>query len=193
MLKFNKKELWALPNLLGYFRIILIPIIIYLFLVAKQRSDYYLITLLVVISGISDILDGQIARRFNLITEWGKILDPLADKLTQCALLYTIAQLYPKVWYVFILFLIKETLMLLLGIFFLRHEQKIDGAKWYGKLSTAVIYSVMIILTLASNLSETTVLILTLTTGAFLFLAFIKYLLEYRKMWYQLKASQGEQ
>lgn len=187
MLKIDKKELWAIPNLLGYFRIILIPIIVYLFSVAETKSDYYLITGLVIISGISDFLDGQIARRYKMITEWGKILDPFADKLTQLALLYCLAKRYFLLWYVLILFLLKEGLMLILGVFFLRKDRKMDGAMWYGKLSTAVIYVVMIILTVSSNLSKETVIFFISLVGGALILAFVKYALEYRKMWHNLK------
>ena len=191
MLKINKKELWALPNLLSYFRIILIPIIVYLFTVAKSSQDFYLITALVVISGFSDFLDGQIARRYNMITEWGKLIDPFADKLTQCALLYCLAQHYVMLWYIFFLFLFKETLMLVLGIFFLRKDTKMDGAKWYGKVSTAVIYVVVVILTLARNLSERSIIFFILLVAFFLLLAFIKYLFEYRKMWHALQDKKG--
>ena len=191
MLKINKKELWALPNLLSYFRIILIPIIVYLFTVAKSSQDFYLITALVVISGFSDFLDGQIARRYNMITEWGKLIDPFADKLTQCALLYCLAQHYVMLWYVFFLFLFKETLMLILGIFFLRKDTKMDGAKWYGKVSTAVMYVVVVILTLARNLSERSIIFFILLVAFFLLLAFIKYLFEYRKMWHALQDKKG--
>ena len=99
------KQLFSIPNILGYFRIILIPIIMWNYFHAQTDSDYYFVALLVVISGLTDALDGQIARRFHMVTPLGKALDPIADKLTQGALAVCLMTKYPLMIVLFALFL----------------------------------------------------------------------------------------
>ena len=86
-----KKDIFSIPNILSFIRILLIPIFVWLYVTAGTSGEYYLAAAVVVASGITDFLDGQIARRCNMITEFGKFLDPLADKLTQGTLFLCIA------------------------------------------------------------------------------------------------------
>ncbi|WP_426288664.1 CDP-alcohol phosphatidyltransferase family protein [Enterococcus durans] len=144
-----RKEIRTIPNLLSLFRVVLLPF--YLYLVAQH--SFYLAGVIIAISGLTDFLDGFIARRFNQITELGKILDPVADKLTQLFLILSMAWQRPLIWLVSGLFIVKESFMLLAGIIGLRYHVKLDGAKWYGKLATAVIYAGMAILLLFPDLT----------------------------------------
>lgn len=139
------KQLFSIPNILGYFRIILIPIIMWNYFHAQTDSDYYFVALLVVISGLTDALDGQIARRFHMVTPLGKALDPIADKLTQGALAVCLMTKYPLMIVLFALFLIKEGFMGITGLLFLRRGE-VYGALWFGKICTVVLYAVMILL-----------------------------------------------
>ena len=139
------KQLFSIPNILGYFRIILIPIIMWNYFHAQTDSDYYFVALLVVISGLTDALDGQIARRFHMVTPLGKALDPIADKLTQGALAVCLMTKYPLMIVLFALFLIKEGFMGITGLLFLRRGE-VYGALWFGKICTVVLYTVMILL-----------------------------------------------
>lgn len=139
------KQVFSIPNLLGYFRIILIPVIMWKYMSAQQSSDYYAVAFLVALSGLSDALDGQIARRFHMVTPLGKALDPIADKLTQGALAICLMTKYPLMIALFVLFLIKEAFMGITGLFFLKRGE-VYGAMWYGKVCTAVLYAVMILL-----------------------------------------------
>ena len=75
------------PNILTIIRFLLIPVII----AFAIQHDYIAAIIVLTISGITDILDGFIARKFNFITDFGKLMDPLADKATQVALLGTLA------------------------------------------------------------------------------------------------------
>ena len=83
--KMTAKEIFSIPNLMGYFRILLIPVFSWIYIHADGVSDYYMAAVLVGISGLTDMFDGKVARKFNMITELGKFIDPLADKLTQGA------------------------------------------------------------------------------------------------------------
>ena len=88
-----KKDIFSIPNILSFVRILLIPIFVWLYVTAGTSGEYYLAAAVVVASGITDFLDGQIARRCNMITEFGKFLDPLADKLLVCSALICLVDL----------------------------------------------------------------------------------------------------
>lgn len=133
--------------MLGYFRILLIPFFMYTYLNAKSVSDYYAPAVIVGVSSITDMFDGLIARKFNMVTELGKLIDPLADKLTQGALIICFIVKYQYMRYLFALYVIKEGFMLVAGLVMLHHNgKKLNGAKWFGKVSTALVYIVMFIL-----------------------------------------------
>ena len=82
-----KREVFTIPNLLSLFRIILIPIYISIYLHARRAEDYYLAGAILALSCLTDMIDGKIARHFNMISTLGKILDPIADKATQFAMI----------------------------------------------------------------------------------------------------------
>lgn len=140
----NRKEIFSIPNILGYFRILLIPFIVYSYMVAETIRDYSLTAALVGVSSITDMFDGLIARKFNMVTELGKLIDPVADKLTQAALILCFALRSNHMRYLLALYVIKESFMLIAGLVVLRHNgRKLNGAKWFGKVSTALVYGVM--------------------------------------------------
>ena len=140
-------EIFSIPNILGYFRIMLIPFFMYTFLNAKTVSDYYAPAAIVGVSSITDMFDGLIARKFNMVTELGKLIDPLADKLTQGALIICFVVRYQYMRYLLALYVLKEGFMLVAGLVLLHHNgRKLNGAKWFGKVSTALVYLVMFIL-----------------------------------------------
>jgi len=124
-----------IPNILTLFRIVLIPFIV----VSIIRDDYILALIFFIISGLTDILDGFIARKFNFITDFGKLIDPLADKLTQIATLISIVikELIP--YWILIVILLKEVIMIC-GASFLYGKSTVVSSKWFGKLSTVVLY-----------------------------------------------------
>ena len=78
-----KKEICTIPNMLSIFRLVLIPVYIYIYLNATESYHYSIAAGILAISCLTDMIDGKIARKFNMISELGKVLDPLADKLTQ--------------------------------------------------------------------------------------------------------------
>ena len=111
MTKIKKEEFYSIPNCMGYFRILLIPVFCVLYLNADTWRDYYLAAGVILVSTITDFLDGQVARRFHMITELGKFLDPLADKLTHGAVAVCLAFRYETMRYLFALMLVKEGFM----------------------------------------------------------------------------------
>lgn len=123
------------PNILTMIRFLLIPIIIAFAL----QGDYVATIIVLTISGITDILDGYIARKFNFISNFGKLMDPLADKATQIALLgtLTIQKIIP-LW-IIVVVIIKE-FMMISGASFLYGKELVVSSKWYGKLATVLFY-----------------------------------------------------
>ncbi len=130
-----------IPNIITIFRIILIPIFLNIFHSGMENSVLYG-GLIFILAGISDILDGQIARRFNLTTKLGAALDPFADKLMSFAVLisFTIAGFIPL--FILIPMVIKELVMILGGfILYLRKDKRVIPANKYGKLATFSLYA----------------------------------------------------
>lgn len=149
-MKLPAKEDWfTIPNLMGYFRILLIPVFIWAFLRAETPRDYFLAACVLGLSGLTDLFDGKIARKFNQVTELGKFLDPLADKLTQGVLVICLATRRPTIWILAALVVFKECFMAVMGILLLRRNgRKLDGAMWFGKVCTAVLYVALVLLLL---------------------------------------------
>ena len=115
-MKIKKEELFSIPNLLSYFRILLIPCFVYLYLSATKESEFIAAAMILIISGLTDLLDGKIARKFNMITEMGKALDPLADKLTQAAVAICLTFEIKYFFIIVIIMVIKESFMLFANI-----------------------------------------------------------------------------
>lgn len=135
----------SVPNILSVFRLLLIPLFI-MFFFSDIPNNTYIAAGVWLLSGITDVADGFIARKFNMITNLGKILDPLADKLTQAAVCGSLMLKYPVVIPLFVIFFIKELLMAIGGILILKSGRKIASSKWFGKASTTILFIVMMIL-----------------------------------------------
>ena len=138
----NVRWQWNIPNALSLFRILLVPVFLTLYLTG--REDWAFWTLLV--SGLTDVLDGVIARKFNMITDCGKLLDPISDKLTQVAVVVALATHYPEILPLAALCLVKEGCQAIGGIILLKKGCEVRGSKWFGKLSTVVFYVCMLVL-----------------------------------------------
>lgn len=148
MKHFSKKELLSIPNLMGYFRLLMIPVFVAIYMRAETTTDYYIAAAVLGISSLTDMFDGLVARKFNMITEFGKFLDPLADKLTHGALLLCLCSRYSLMWVLVVLFVLKEGFMVVMGIVKLKKGKKLDGAMWFGKVCTALLFVVMFLLVL---------------------------------------------
>lgn len=170
--RLKKENILTIPNLLSLIRILLIPVIIWLYCV----EEAYLPTILVIaLSGFTDIIDGKIARKFNMVSDVGKVLDPIADKLTQAVLVICLIARYPRMRALLSLFAVKECLMLLWGYWTLKRTDTINSAKWYGKLSTVVLYAVMMILILFVDIPEESANALMLLCGGMMLLSLVLY------------------
>lgn len=177
------RQIFTIPNMMGYFRIILIPFIVWKYLTAETIVDYRVAALIIGVSGITDFLDGFIARKLNMVTELGKALDPIADKLTQGAIVLSLSFRFKWMIPLVVLFVIKEGFMGIMGIIFLKKGMMLDGAKWFGKVCTAVLYVVMFILILFPEIPIAAANSMIIVCIALMLLSFGMYIPVFYKMW----------
>ena len=124
-----------IPNILTVLRFLLIPFIVYYIVV----DQYLLAFIFLTISGLTDVLDGWIARKFNFITNFGKLIDPLADKLTQIAVLLVLTFKGVIPFWIILIVVVKEATMIA-GASFLYGKELVVSSKWFGKLATVLFY-----------------------------------------------------
>ena len=176
---FTKKNILTIPNLLSVLRILMIPVIVWLYLGEK---NFRAATAVIILSGLTDIADGIIARKCNMISDLGKILDPIADKLTQGTLIISLSLKYPEMLWLIAFFVAKEFVMALLGYITIRNTDSVNSAKWYGKLSTFILYASMILMVLIPNLNPLIVNCLIMLCAAILCLSLVMYVRFYIKL-----------
>lgn len=166
-------KIFTIPNLLSMFRLALVPIIVWVYV---GKNAHILATILIALSGLTDIVDGKIARKFNMVSDLGKVLDPFADKLTQFSMLFCLVSRFYWVWYLLCFFVVKELTQAFMAYVVLRKKESVDSAQWFGKASTATLYGVMIILFVCPIISDTVAMVLCGLAGGMLLLSLILYL-----------------
>jgi len=174
-----KKEIFTIPNLLSLFRILLIPLYLRLYLQAQRDLDYFLAGTILTLSCATDALDGTIARKYGMISNLGKLLDPLADKLTQFALILCLSSRYPVLNPVLALFLMKELFQILAMILNLRKGKALPGALMAGKVCTTVLFISLIFLVLFPDTATWAVDGIALVNAGFLSFSFVSYVFAY--------------
>ena len=127
---FQKNQILTIPNLLSLVRLLLIPLIVWLYV---GQNHYLAAAAVIVLSGLTDIADGIIARKFHMVSDFGKILDPVADKVTQGAILLCLGHRFPLIFPLVIVFVLKECIMSVMGIYVIRKVGDVKGANWYGR------------------------------------------------------------
>ncbi len=161
-----------IPNILSIIRILILP----LFVLSIYQESYTQAGLIIIFSGLTDLLDGFLARTFSWQSRLGELLDPLADKLTQTTIAFTFIIFVKEFRFFFWILLGKDILMLLGSFVSYRKKIHIPAAKWFGKVATALFYISMTLILLFPNLNDTTKnILLFLVAGSSVFAA-LKYL-----------------
>lgn len=189
--KFSKRDLWQIPNILCYIRFLLIPVFVVLYIKAEYPKEYLRAAAVVMVSGITDFLDGFIARRFDMVTELGKLIDPLADKLTQASLIFVLVVKIKWMFLLLILFVVMQLFLLIAGLVMLKKNARLSGAKWFGKVSTTVFYLVMLVLVSYPTLNTNIANMLMVLCGGFLLLSFLMYIREYIFLYRSTKTAEN--
>ncbi|MBQ7801568.1 MAG: CDP-alcohol phosphatidyltransferase family protein [Oscillospiraceae bacterium] len=174
-----KKDVFTIPNILSMFRLVLIPVYVIIYLNAEDLTDYFLAAAILAVSCLTDMIDGKIARHFNMISTLGKILDPIADKATQFTLTLCLSIKYPVLRFVLVLFVIKELFQGIAGLVNLKRGKMLPGALIAGKVCTTVLFISLILLVLLPDLSEGWINAIAILDTCFLTWSFISYILAY--------------
>lgn len=170
------KDALKIPNLLSFFRIYLIYPFYKHYVNATSVKDYRIAAAIVLISGLTDLLDGYIARKYDQITDLGKLLDPVADKLTQLAIAICLTATWGKPMEdLLTIFIVKEISLIVCDIILLRLGEVMDGSLWYGKIATGVFYAVTFLLIFKPDMNQRLAHALINITSAVLLLAFVMY------------------
>lgn len=134
--RLTRSGIRTLPNALTLLRLLLIPLFVHYYFSPAGLAPACAVLAL---SALTDVLDGAIARKYHMVSDLGKFLDPLADKLTQCALLLCLASQHREVLFLLGLFCIKECAMLGFALLTLQLTDRVESALWHGKLNSAIL------------------------------------------------------
>ena len=137
-----KGKILTIPNLLSLIRILLIPLFVWLYL---GEDNVPATAVVLALSGLTDALDGFIARHYHMVSDFGKALDPFADKLTQFAMLCCLVIRFPRMLWLIIVLCVKEVLVASSQLLVIRKTELVLGAEWHGKITTILLYAVMIL------------------------------------------------
>jgi len=161
-----------MPNIITLFRFLLIPVFIFF----MSEREFYLATAVFLLAGFSDFVDGYLARKYSMVTKWGKLMDPLADKLLQLTALFMIGvtELVPNVLPVLIVVAVKELIMFI-GSLILLKKGVVVSANWYGKVSTVISYTAIVLSILVPAYGKQLLFIAAISALFALFQYFKKY------------------
>lgn len=174
-----KKELLTIPNLLSMIRLLLLPVYATIYLHAKNTVHFLSAGVLMILSCLTDMLDGKIARKYNMVSNIGKLLDPIADKATQFTLIVCFCAKYSIMQPVLLLFLVKEFFQLIACILALRNGKALPGALIAGKVCTTVLFVSLIFMVIFDSIPESAVIAIALIDSCFLIISFVSYIFAY--------------
>lgn len=178
-----EKKIITIPNIFSFFRICLIPVLVWLYGV---EHDYMWAGYILILSGITDMVDGYIARHFHMVSNLGKILDPIADKLTQGVMLMCLVMRFPLMIVPFILLIAKEIYMSVSGILVIQRTGIVCGADWHGKAATCFLYGTMILHVFWHEITPMVSAVCIIACAALIGVSFVLYAIRNAKL---LKSS----
>lgn len=170
-----KKDIFTIPNMLSLFRLVLIPVYVVIYLKAVTLADHLIAAGVLAVSCLTDMIDGKIARHFNMISTTGKVLDPLADKATQLTMIICLLIRYPVLKWLIIIFLIKEIFQLIAVIITLRKGKVLRGALLTGKISTTLLFTSLVVMVMLPQIDLIYLQIICIVDSIALLVAMIDY------------------
>lgn len=169
----------TIPNVLSFFRLCLIPVIVWLYLV---KEDPFWTIIVYGVSSLTDIIDGAIARKFNMISNFGKVFDPVADKLTQMAIIGCLISKFLWMIVPLVIFVVKELSMNIVGLVAAKKTGVIKGAMWHGKVNTVLFFLLMVIHLAWINIPDVASQILVAISVTMMLISATLYTVDYVKM-----------
>lgn len=137
-----QKKIITIPNILSLCRILMIPPLFWLYCV---KGDYIMTLCILILSGLTDVVDGFIARHYNMVSDVGKVLDPIADKLTQAVMLGCLITRFKYMLIPLLILVVKEIFAAITGWLTIKKSGEVYSAVWHGKAATALLYASMAI------------------------------------------------
>lgn len=177
----------TLPNILTGVRLLLIPVIVWLYC---GRREYAAAAGMVAFSWLTDVADGFLARHFHMGSDLGKILDPIADKLTQAVTLFCLGARYPAMLVLAVLLAVKELVTGIHSLKVVRQTQTVKSSDWHGKLTTGLLYLTMAVHILWIEVPSAVTAVLTALCLGMMALSFVLYL---RRNIRQLRDARGKE
>jgi len=174
----TKEQVFTIPNALCFLRILIIPLIVWGFFFLDVWYSHYITAGIIIFSALLDVIDGKIARKFNMVTDFGKAIDPIADKLTQVTIATCLAIKYVLMRALVVLFVLKEIVMLIMGLLAMR-KGIVKSAKWFGKLNTVILFLTMSVMVFFPKLPPLAVNIMTLVAMCSMIATIILYVIYY--------------
>jgi cardiolipin synthase len=175
-------RIFTIPNFLSLLRVFLAAVFGVIYWNAQSRQDYGLAIGVLALSGLTDFADGKIARHFHMISELGKVLDPIADKLTQAVVACCLARHYAPMKLLFLVLVVKELTQGIYGAYAVKKAGRNDGAMWCGKITTCYLYALMILLILLPELPQAVSTCGILIGVGLLIWSMVSYLVVFRRM-----------
>lgn len=173
-----QKKIITIPNILSFFRLCLIPVIMWLYIGEK---NYGMTLAVLILSGVTDIVDGIIARNFHMVSDFGKAFDPIADKLTQMATLFCLISRFDYMLLPFALLVMKEVITGITALVSVKRTGMVKSAAWHGKLTTVSLYTMMGIHVIWYNIPHAVSLILVGICLGIMLMSFLLYVIQYAK------------
>lgn len=168
----RENRIITIPNILSVCRILIIPVFIWAYCF---RKEYLLAFLILCLSGATDLVDGFIARTFHMVSNLGKALDPIADKLTQGAVLLCLGIRFPQMFFLAGLLAAKEITTGLMSLSAIRKTKEVKSADWHGKITTCLLYFTMLLHILWSDITQTASILLTALCIVMMVISFMMY------------------
>lgn len=175
-MNYTKKEIFTIPNFLSLFRILLIPVYAVVYMKAQEAKEYITAAAIFALSAVTDMVDGIIARKFNMRSRIGIMLDPFADKLTQGVIIICLTLRNTSILPLLILFVIKEMFMLVMSCVLLKRGQMLKGALFAGKICTTVLFVSMIALVIFNDISPAALYSVIGICSAFMIFSLVSYI-----------------
>ena len=174
-----------IPNILSSVRIALVPFFIWQMICRNTVAA----GVILLVSSLTDLLDGMIARKFNWVSRLGKLLDPIADKLTQSTVSLALIITLREYWYLFAFMIFKDAVILTLGGILLKKGMRFKGPRFLGKVSTFFFYTGMLIIILFPKLPEIFILFILIIAAVLALVSGLLYIPEYYA--YKLEISKN--
>lgn len=176
--RFRRDQVLTIPNLFSLLRLAMIPVIVTLY----RRGNYSEAAAMVALSGLTDLADGYIARKFHCVSDVGKILDPVADKLTLGAVILCLVSRFENMLWLLVVFTGKELVMAVVGIIVIQRKDMVNSAQWFGKAATLALYAMALILFLFPGVPKWAANGMMIGSGALVVISLCKYTAFYRKL-----------